>query len=437
MGLSVRGVGIRAGWMVVLLVLIGVMTHAQNTLQYYVDAAQANSPVINDNLNQADASKYESERLRALYLRPQVGISASYMFAPIISKDNGKVSFQPNAEVADRYFGYDLAASNGGTYQALLNLTQPLFNRKTFETANEQLYAAAEINRNNAKLSAHDIEKAVTDQYILCTQDRMQLDYVRSMHSLLKEQREVLEKLVEHGIYLRSDLTQLQIETQNMAAQQAGFMANYRRDLLDLNIMCGINDTAIVDILPPDLEVTQQATESNSFFLEKYRLDSMNLMAQQHSFELKYRPQVSFFANTGLNAVYAPTMANRFGLSAGITFNYNFFDGGQKKLNRNKIGVNLSSIEGYKKNFIDQNTVRKTKILNEMRSYDQRMVILEQQLEDYRTLLDSYRMQLVSGQLSVINYITTVKNMAAVQRDHALLFTQRQLLINAYNYWNW
>ena len=61
----------------------------------------------------------------------------------------------------------------------------------------------------------------------------------------------------------------------------------------------------------------------------------------------------------------------------------------------------------------------------------------EQQLKDYEVLLNSYKKEILSGQLSIINYTTVLKNMAIVQRDYTLLFSQQQSLINAYNYWNW
>jgi len=421
-----------------ILILFSVFTFAakaQNNLNYYITVAKQNSPLINDNKNQSQANKLEIERLKAFYTKPQIGISANYLFSPIISTDNNKTSFQPNAEGATNYYGYDLAYSNGGQYQAMLTITQPLFNGQRYKTATEQLNVASQINENNAKLSEHDIEKIVGDQYILCLQDIKQIAYAEEMVKLLTDQKDILKKLVENSIYKQSDLTLLNIELQNFLAQLTTFKANYRRDLMDLNIICGINDTVIVQLEVMDLKLNNDINQSN--FLEKYRLDSLNLMAQQKAFELKYKPQLNLFANTGLNAVYAPTIPNRFGISAGLSFTYTFFDGNQKAINRNKTLVLEKSVSFYKDNFIKQNTIRKSKILAELQSYTDRIYIAEQQLKDYELLLNSYKREILSGQLFILNYITVLKNMATVQRDYTLLFYQQQLLINAYNYWNW
>lgn len=424
--------------LLILILLSPVFTFvakAQNNLSYYIIAARQNSPLINDNKNQSKANQLDAERLKALYTKPQIGVTANYLFSPIISTDNNKTSFELNSNGATNYFGYDFASTNGGTYQALLNVTQPLFNGQRYKTASEQLTVTSQINQNNSKLTEHDIEKIVTDQYILCLQDNKQTAYAEAMVKLLADQKDVLKKLVESSIYKQSDLTLLNIEHQNFLAQLTTFKANYRRDLMDLNILCGINDTALEQLQSIDLALNN--TVSNSMFLEKYHLDSMNLVAQQKAFELKYKPQLNLFANTGLNAVYAPTIPNRFGISAGLSFTYNFFDGNQKAINQNKTEVLEQSVSFYKSNFITQNTIRKSKILTELQSYTDRISIADQQLKDYDVLLNSYKKEIISGQLSIINYTMVLKSMATVQRDYTLLFSQKQSLINAYNYWNW
>lgn len=91
---------------------------AQRTLQEYINLAKANSPLIHDNLAQQAVNKTEVLRLKAFYTKAQIGVTASYLFSPIISRDGSSPSFQANPESATNYSGYDLAYSNGGTYQS-------------------------------------------------------------------------------------------------------------------------------------------------------------------------------------------------------------------------------------------------------------------------------------------------------------------------------
>jgi hypothetical protein len=418
-----------------MIILNNQFLFGQTDLNYFISTAIQNSPLINDNQNQSKVNQLEAERLKAFYTKPQIGVTANYIFSPIINLDNNQSKFEANSSGADKYFGYDFAAANGGQYQALLNLTQPLFNTQKLKIANEQISVTTQINQNNVKLSGHDIEKIVTDQYILCLQDIKQNNYANSMLDILAEQKDLIKKLVESSIYKQSDLSLLNIEYQNFLFQQTSYKANYKRDVMDLKILCGIRDTSYVVLNDLDLKLTTNT--ENSFFTEKYRLDSLNLMTSKNIFELKYKPQLNLIANTGLNAVYAPTIPNRFGFNAGFSFAYNFFDGRQKNINRSKTDILLKSVSFYKENFFTQNAMRKTKILNEIQSYTIRISIAEQQLKEYNNLLNLYKKEILIGQLSVITYVTVLKSMASTQRDNTLLSSQKQSLINAFNYWNW
>jgi len=408
---------------------------SQNSLDYYVSASKKNSPLIADNQNQSKANQLEAERLKAFYTKPQIGLTANYLFAPIINLDGGTPKFEANTAGASDYRGYDIAISNSGQYQALLNITQPLFNAKKLQLASAQVNITSQINQNAVRISGHDLEKVITDQYILCLQDYKQIDYASSMLDILTEQKKLVQKLVESSIYKQSDLSLLSLETQNFQLQLTAFNANYKRDLMDLNIMCGINDTAFVRLSDPALSIS--APVAGSMYYEKYRLDSLALVATNNTFNIKYRPQLNVFANTGLNAVYAPTILKRYGANAGLSFSYYFYDGKQKSIMKHKTDALLQSVSAYKENFTIQNSVRKAKILSELQSYSPRIAISEQQLSEYQTLMGLYKKEILTGQLSIINYITTLKNMAAVQRDNALLYCQKLILINAYNYWNW
>jgi hypothetical protein len=420
---------------IILLCSNSILLISQTDLEYYMNIAKKNSPIINDNQNQSKANQLEAERLKAFYTKPQIGLTASYIFSPIINLDNSKSKFDVNPNEAVNYLGYDLAAANGGQYQALLNLTQPLFNSQKLKIVTDQINVTSQINQNAIKLTGHDIEKIVTDQYILCLQNLKQIEYINSNLEIISDHYTILKKLIESSIYKQSDLSLLNIEKQNFLFQQTTYKAIYKRDLMDLRILCGINDTSNVILNEINLKLTTDS--QSSFFLEKYRLDSLNLQNAKNVFELKYKPQFNIIANTGLNAVYAPTIPNRFGFNTGFSFAYNFFDGKQKNINRSKTDVLLKSVSFNKENFINQNSMRKTKILTELDSYNSRISITENQLKEYNKLLNLYKKEIITGQLSIINYITVLKNMITIQRDFTFLTSQKQSLINAYNYWNW
>ena len=418
-------------------VLLMCSTHliAQKDLSFYIEQAKANSPLIQDSRNQSEAARLEIDRLKAFYTKAQLSLTGAYLFAPIISHDNGKSELVLNSPGADKYSGYDIAASNAGTYQGLLNLNQPLFNGDRYKATAEQTLIGARIFENTVQLTGHDLERFITDQYILCLQDYKQGQYLNSLLGIIDDQKSMVSKLVENGIAKQSDLSLLNIEQKTQQVALNAFRATYRRDLMDLRVLCGISDTTYQILEEIKLQPAEEVGVSR--FTERYRLDSLNLIATQKVFELKYKPLVGVFGNTGLNAVYAPTIPNRFGLSAGINFAMTLTDGKQRNITQQRTSALMKSTQAYKNFFYSQNKVRKDRILTELKSISERLVIMEDQLNEYQKLLEFYKQELSRGQISVINYVTTLKSLAITQRDFVLLQTNQQLLINLYNYWNW
>jgi outer membrane protein TolC len=404
-------------------------------LAYFIEKAKINSPLIQDNKNQSEAAHLEADRLKAFYTKSQVTLTGGYMLAPIVSRDNGKSELVLNSPGAENYSGYDIAASNAGVYQGMINLNQPMFNKVRYETTAEQVLVGALINQNNVQLTAHDLERFITDQYILCLQDYRQAEYLENLVRIISEQKNMVLKLVENGIAKQSDFTLLNIEGKAQQIAFNTFRATYRRDLMDLRVLCGITDTAFQVL--PNIDLQLQDDLVTSQFTERYRLDSLNLMAAQKVFELKYKPMVSLFANGGLNAVYAPTIPNRLGMSAGVNFTLNLTDGKQRGITQQRTAVLMKTTRLYRDFFYNQNSIRKNRILTELKSITERLTLTEDQLKEYQRLLEYYKQELSRGQISVINYITTLKMTAITQRDFVLLKTNREQLVNLYNYWNW
>lgn len=409
---------------------------AQHNVSYYIEQASSKSPLIQDYQNQSEAARFEGERLKAFYLKPQLSLNGAYMVSPIFSRDSGNEGIKYNDSSPVNYNGYDLAISNSGLYMATLNYSQPLFNNSRYQMSAAQTDALAQSYRNNAQLSIHDLEKVVTDQYILCLQDQSQVTYLEGLTSLIQQQQTIVQSLVKNGILKQSDLILLNIEYKSQLTALNTFRASYQRDLMDLNVLSGINDTTYTVLSDLDLLLSPDVG-TDSKYLIKFQLDSLNLIATQNVFDLKYKPQVSVFASAGLNAVNYRTISQRFGMNAGINFTWYLFDGHQKKLIQEKTTLLLQSTQSYKNMLTLQNRVRKSKTLTEIKMAEERLELLQSQMQEYNDLLGYYRQELMQGQIPVINYINTLKNAALTNRDYLLLQTSRQLLINTYNYWNW
>ena len=284
-------------------------------------------------------------------------------------------------------------------------------------------------------MTIHEMEQLVGYQYILCLKSKAQWKNSEFMQKLLDEQVSILNKLVENAVYKQSDLLLLQIEKQNLELNTKSFKDDFKNSIYDLNLLCGIKDSSYIEIVEIDLKLKSVNT-TNSQFLASYKLDSLGIVADQSIIELKYKPQLSLFANAGLNSVNIPSL-NRLGISAGLTFSWNLYDGNQRKLEREKANVNINTLEFEKNHFKTQQEINKDKIKSQIKSLEERRIILENQLNQYDKLYKVYENELSQGLLSIMDFKNLMKDITAKKQDFLLQKMEKQLLVNSYNYWNY
>jgi len=417
------------------LILGNFVKAQQNTLQFFIERAKENSPFINRNKNHIKLVRLDMEQIRNIYTKPEISFDASVLFAPIVSHDDNNNRFEWASPGRNSYSGYDQAITDGGQYQALLSAKQPLFTGPILNSYLKKTDLSQQIDENNIVLSAHEIEDAVRHQFILTLLARKQANIDRELLLEFEKEISILQKLVENAIYKQSDLKLLQIEYQNYLLEYQTFSANYRINSDNLKLLCGIADTTALDIADCEFQL-DRTPNSNSKFLTSFNLDSLNVIAEEDIFSLKYKPQISLFVNTGLNAVYQPAF-DRLGFGTGLTLSWTIFDGNQLKTQNQKTKINLQTIDFDKQNTLKQNEIQKSSILNQINSLSQRIATTEEQLKQYDTLIEMYRLELAQADISVMDFKYLLKDLSQKKQENLSLRMEKQILINAYNYWNY
>ncbi len=418
-----------------LLLPAAILNGQTRNLNYYLQKANENSPLINKSKNANKLLKLDKQQVEAILTKPVVNVEAGLLFAPIISHDNNSSKFQWVSEGADKYTGYDLAVSDGGQYQAYVSVQQPLLRGSVSKAyANKNSISSAQ-NTNNIQLTSHELEQLVNYQYLLCLKAKHQSEISRNLIAKTNEQLKTMKKLVEHGIYKQTALMIMQIENDNYKLEYQNYYADYLNNLADLNLLCGINDT-----LPAYLEDTSFVLKpervQNSRFLKKYALDSMNIAADNLLFNQKYKPKINLFATAGMNAVYLPSF-NRLGFSTGVNFTWNIFDGNQKQIQHNKAIIRQQTLQFEKNNFIKTQQTNKNKYLTRIKTVNSKIEVVEHQLAEYKKLWKLYAYELSQAQVSVMDFKNLVRDIAAKQQENLRLHMENQMLINSYNFWNY
>lgn len=242
----------------------------------------------------------ELQRLKAMYVHSRLELNGDYLFVPVISKAGGQTTFEWNAQDGTDYYGYDLGESSGHLHVGIA-WTQPLFGGASYRVARQQAEIDEEITRNRIRMEEHGLERSVTEQYLLCLLDKIQIGFADSVAALLDRQIGVVRKLVSNGMSKQSDLHLLQIERQSNAEVRTAYSHSYHTHLMDLNLLCGIDDDH--DVVLADMFLNNalpQPAGDRSHFAEQFRLDSLSAATSLRTFNLQYKPRLDLLVNGGL-----------------------------------------------------------------------------------------------------------------------------------------
>ncbi len=389
-----------------------------NTLPYYQEQAQKNSPLLKDYQNQIAASKIDSARIRAFY-KPQVSLGISAAIAPVI-----------------RGFGYDGAITNIQTLSGLVNASQLLDSKRYIRAQLKTVGLQSDSIRNTSKILEQDLNRTITGQYITAYGSLLQLEFNQQVNNLLSKEEKILKKLTQQNVYRQSDyLTFLvTLQQQNLLLSQSRIQ--FHTDFDSLNYVSGIEDTVAVQLTEPNIQRNPELKPSNSIFFRNYEVDSLRLINSRQLINFSYRPRAAVFANGGYNTGFISPVLNNFGTGFGFSLAMPIYDGGQRKLQYKKLNLEEETRQNYRAFFSKQ--------------YNQQIAQLQQQISGNEGLIKQiadqlkYSERLVTvdfelmqtGDLRVADLVLAINNYLNAKYLLTQTNISRLQLINQLNYWN-
>ena len=404
---------------------------SQNSLDYFINKALDNSPQIKNYNNLFLINNLQKKLDEAQNSAFQIYLTGDYLFAPYFNNNGHLISTNPDPKA----IGYDVGITNGGQYSALLNVDKNIFNGPLLDALNNQRMIQDKSYENQLITEKHNLGKAVTNQYLNTLQNLEIYKLSKEIYRNLENQLKITGDLVQKGAARVHDYLLLKVETKSEKISLNQTWQSYKNGLFQLYSICGIRDTETVMIDSVNLDLTMKSDTSG--FLKQYYLDSLSSSAQQNVFETKYLPQIKLFFNTGLNAVEIDNIQRRFGLSAGISLSVPILDGGQRDITRQQ-NLIAEKITSDFKNYASKNIyMQRRDAENRINSLKENLEDFRNQVEDYKKLLNISLNQLAKGNLSMIEYLTELRNYIDLQKNYISTEINYQLEISNYNYWNW
>jgi outer membrane protein TolC len=388
------------------------------TLNYFIEKARDNSPLLKDYRNQVLSNQLDSAILRAS-LRTQVNFLSTNSYAPVIAG-----------------WGYDEAISNIANVSAIVQANRNFVTRNNLSAQLMSIALAGRALTDTIHLTERDIARTITEQYITTYGDQTVLDYNKEILDLLKREDTVLKKLTQQSVFRQTDYLNFYVTLQQQELVYLQSQAQYNTDYLTLNYLAGVVDTSARRIEEPLMNDTLQFDFSNSVFYQGFVTDSLRLDVQRKLVAYEYKPKIGAYTDAGFNSSLQVTPYKNFGFSMGVSLTIPIYDGQQKRMKLSKIDIQektrQSNKEFYTNQYIQQAALLKHQ-LYEVESLVQR---IRQQINYTHTLITANARLLETGDIAMRDYVLSINNYLTARNLLIQNNISRLRILNQLNYWS-
>lgn len=419
----------------VVFIMTFVTIAAQNSrsIDYFTKQSKINTPALLENKNLEQISQLQNKIILAQNRAFQINATSEILVAPYFNNNGNIVDITTNP--SSNAFGYDVGITNGGLYSAQLNVTKNLFNQNVIDNLLFQNKIKTDAIQLSSEEIFHNFNKNITDLYVITYQLQLQKKFTQEIVKDLDNRLKVVELLVKRAVLMESDYLLLQLDIESKKLELKQIENNLTTSIEQLFTLSGLPLEIIDSIAKPDISSFNKPT--TFFYNKKFENDSLQLSADQQVFNNQYRPQVAFYANTGLNAVELQNIEHRIGASAGLRLNIPIYDGKQRKFSELQTNLKKASLEYYRENSEIQMTNQLQSIKRQIKAMDENKLFLDNQLKKQENILEIYKGKLVQGQVSIVDYLNVIQNYKQNVYAKLQMQTNQWLLLNQYNFINW
>jgi len=399
---------------------ISIATASSQTrdLDYFINFAVENSPLLKENDNQLLINQLDSLILRANY-KPQISAGGTAIYPPII-----------------KGYGYDEAISNGGEYSALLSFNQAILFKNNLSTQLKSYNLEAQSIKNTKKIAVQDLKLAIATQYIAAYSNWQDISFNEEIFDLLKQEEGALKQLTERSVYKQTDYLNFLVNIQQQQLSISQLKKDFKNNVAILNYMCGIVDTSGIQLQKPDIFLKLPPTYEATLQYDKFRIDSLKLKNSDALVDYAYQPKLNIFADAGFNSSFAFEPYKNFGASVGLSLSMPIYDGNQRKKQHDKIRISEMIRQNYQDFSRRQYNQQLLQLYQQLTQTDDLITQAQNVVKYTETLMEAYRKQIQTGDAGITDYIIAINNYLNAKYVVTQNITNKMQIINQINYWN-
>ncbi len=390
----------------------------QKKLDYFLDQAIQNSPLLKEAGNNILLNRIDSLRILATY-KPQVnGISNNY-YAPIINS-----------------YGYDEIITNIRNFSEQISASKTFVGKRNLHIQFNGIQLLNDSISIAGKITEQDLRQTVIAAYIAAYGSWREYNFNNEVYSLLSKEDTILKKLTQASVYRQTDyLTFLvTLQQQHLTITQAKLQ--YQDDYATLNYLCGLIDTSFTALDSPRIALQQLPEYNTSIFYKKFITDSLLLKNAAQQIDLAYKPKLNLTADGGYVSSLAYLPYKNFGAGVALNLNIPIYDGHQRKLQYQRINI-LERTRINNRDFYNaQYEQQIAQFTQQLGTINQIINETNEQLKYVHTLIDANAKLLITGDVHIADYIIAISNYLNAQNTITQNIVKQFQIITQMNYRN-
>ena len=240
---------------------------------------------------------------------------------------------------------------------------------------------------------------------------------------------------VQKGTYRQTDYLSVKVEIIQLERNIRNLEFQYRKEFSNLNVICGISDTAVYRLSLPAIEEILKHSPENSIFFRKFVIDSLKIQTEKLLIDRKYKPTVNWFSDGGIINNEPVYLYQNFGVSFGMSLSLPVYDGNQRKLNYSKLRAEEETRKNYQDFFRTQYGLQLKQLKDELDNVRILARDNDKQIEVVKMLVAQERAELNSGTLTITDYILALKNLIDATHEAVQYQIRAQYILNEINFW--
>lgn len=386
-----------------------------NSLRYFIEIAQTNSPVLNDYNSQVISNRIDSLRLRASYGFIFSG-EGDAVYAPIVHG-----------------WGYDEVITNGQSFFTGVRLAKQIIGNKNLKARLDSYKASIAQVLAQKDIAIKTLDKQIADQYIATYTNQRQFKLSEEIITLLNKEDGVLKELTRQSVFKQTDYLTFKVTLQQNQLTLQQQKANWQSNYLLLNYLAGVVDTSIQELSIPDIgEKFPAPVFGESVYAKAFQADSAKLANDAKIIGYDYKPKISAFSDGGYQSSFTTRPYKNFGVSVGVAITLPIYDGHQKQMLLQQNQLALETRKKYTLQIEKQYRQQVLQLHQQIRQYEQMVDTANVQIEYANTLVEANAKQLPTGDVRMIDFILSINNLLnlkanIIQYNNALFSLKNQL----------